>query len=357
MNGNFPDARGVPPSTMHRPLSSFLAASFVVGVVSLALGGCGRRPEGPPTSASASPSTSPEAKPRPATTPAASSSGAPLAALVAVHPTSRDVCPLTVVPGKSLGPIGLGETLEDLKKAGFALSEVSEHHAKIKLPGKSGLHLGVSLCKGKIIDIWIDGLPDDLDCVKYEGKAVPAKSTAEQLSATFGPCVAEAPRIGGSFERCQDGGVLLGRSLGPAVQIRVRPKGWAFDYACEYATDDGSPVSLPPAEQTVLFEKLLLSDTLTPYWHVDKPGRDPLRIVKTSAVPASPYKMFGSDVVWIDASAATKGTAYLELPELRATKTRATLSFAYPIEGVRGDAIFSKASGEWRLVSVKLAER
>ena len=86
------------------------------------------------------------------------------------------------------------------------------------------------------------------------------------------------------------------------------------------------------------------------YWHVDRPGRDPLRIVKTPLVPEQSFMMFGSPVVWINEADAKSGTAFMRITGLTATKTRATLTFEYPIEGVTGTATYAHSFGtEWRV--------
>ena len=104
--------------------------------------------------------------------------------------------------------------------------------------------------------------------------------------------------------------------MGTFLQIRVRPKSLPFDNACEIATDDGSQIALSNAEKNKMFEKTLNLPQLGPYWHVNIPGRDPLRIVKTPLVPEQALTMFGSPVVWIDEAEAKKGTAFLRITGL-----------------------------------------
>jgi hypothetical protein len=195
--------------------------------------------------------------------------------------------------------------------------------------------------------------------VTYEGKPIAPKVPREEREKTFGGCTPTAPRIGGAFEKCHDGGLYVGHGMGDFVQNRVRPKAFPFDDACAIATDDGSAVELSPTERSSIFKKTLNLTELSKYWHVDKPGRDPLRIVKTPLVAEESLTMFGSPVKWIDEAEATKGTAYLVVTRLGATKTKATIAFTYPVEGIAGTAVFGRSSprDEWRLETASVAEK
>jgi hypothetical protein len=289
--------------------------------------------------------------------------GSPLSRLVPKPQAGpRAALPMTIVPGVSFGPIALGETLEDLRRGGLVVSGVSESHADVTLPGKPdarALTLRVSLCAGKIIDIWIDDLRLAPASLIYEGKAIAPAVPREDLEKTFGGCKEMPPRTGGTFESCHEGGLYVGHGMGDFLQIRVRPKAFPFDDACAIATDDGSAVELSPKERSSIFRKTLNLSELSKYWHVDKPGRDPLRIVKTPLIAEESLTMFGSPVKWIEEGEATKGSAFFVVTKLAATKTKATVGFAYPIEGLVGTAVFARSSpsDEWRLEKANVAER
>ncbi|RYE88693.1 MAG: hypothetical protein EOO75_13020 [Myxococcales bacterium] len=137
----------------------------------------------------------------------------------------------------------------------------------------------------------------------------------------------------------------------------MRPRGYDFTSACAFATDDGRPVALSAAERSALLGQALDHRSLGAYWHVDRPGRDPLRIVRTPLVPADERRMFGSPVAWIEPAAATPGTAYLTVTRLDATSTRATLTLAYPVEGVVGTFTFRRPRATWELVQGVVSER
>lgn len=283
-------------------------------------------------------------------------SGSPLSRLVPpARPGPRAACPLTIEPGVAFGPVLLGETLADLERAGLVVKNATDTFAEVALGTTT---LKVTLCQGKIIDIWIDDLRTAPACVAFGGTTFTPTIPREDLEKALGGCTDTPPRIGGAFERCQDGGVYVGHGLGTFLQIRVRPKSFPFDNACAIASDDGSPIALSPSERDSMLAATLNLRELSPYWHVTTPGRDPLRIVKTSLVPEQPLTMFGSPVVWIDESEAKKGTAFLRITSLTATKTKAKLAFEYPIEGIAGSATFAHVSGtNWRLESGEAHER
>lgn len=326
---------------------------------------CDRKPpQADPPAASASgaglsprpPATSP------ATTPAlpASAPGSPLSRLVpAPRSGPRGLCPLAIEPGVSFGPVALGETLETLTKAGLAVKKTSEGFAELVLPASAGGGgtLKMALCEGKIIDLWIDDLRIGPDCVTYQGKPVARATPREQLAGLLGGCTATPPREGGAFESCAGGGAFLGHGMGNFLQIRVRPAGFAFDQTCEIATDDGSLVTLPPAARRRFLEQTLNLPALGAHWHVGTPGRDPLRIVKTPLLDPEKLTMFGSPVVWIEPAEARPGTAYFTITQLQATRTRGTLAFTYPIEGITGSVGFLKHGDSWEVEKSEIKER
>lgn len=349
-----------------------LRVSFSFACLTIVAAACQRPTTGSgPTSSSpaTSPGPAPSVAPATVSTPSGASaavsavpSGAPLSRLVpTARPGPRALCPLTIEPGVSFGPVALGETIDDLIKAGLSPKNVSDYHADIEIGAKQGGPgtLRVSLCAGKIIDIWIDDLRLAPACVSYQGKVIDRDVAREALEKTFGGCEATEPRIGGSFERCHGGGLYVGHGMGNFMQLRVRPKAFPFDDACGFATDDGSLVELTPAERSTLLKKTLNLSELSKFWHVDKPGRDPLRIVRTSLVAEQSLTMFGSPVSWIDEKDAKKGSAYFTVTKLEATKTKGIVAFTYPIEGVAGTATFKRIVGtpEWRLEKADVHER
>lgn len=307
---------------------------------------------GPQASASAVASQAPPAlsasgAPRP--------TGAPLDRLIPPpRPGPRALCPLTIEPGVSLGPVSLGETLADLERAGLKPKRKSDTYATLAL--SSGT-LDLALCQEKIIQIWIDDLRKAPDCVTHAGKPISRATSLNALKGILGGCDHTDRRLGGNHDRCQQGGVYLGTGIGSFLQIRVASRSLPFDNTCAIATDDGSPVELSPEDRVELLKKVLLLPALSPHWHADQPGRDPLLIVKTPLVPAEPLIMFGSPVRWVDEPEAGSAAAFFRLIRLDATRTRATIDFAYPVEGVRGTAVFQGWGGFWFLEKSSVSER
>lgn len=283
----------------------------------------------------------------------------PLARLVPpARPGPRSTAVLTIEPGVGFGPVLLGETVEALERAGLKVTNKSDHHAEVVLAGTTET-LKLSLCDGKVIDIWIDDLRKTTAPVMFGKDTFARTMPREDLEKALGGCTATAPRIGGAFERCQDGGVYVGHGLGDFVQLRVRPKTFPFDNTCFVVTDDGSPIALSASEREALLRAALNLPQLGSYWHVTKPGRDPLRIVRNKEVPELDFMMFGSQVVWIDDKDATAGSAFLRVTSVTAQKSKATLSFEYPVEGVVGAATFTRfdEKSAWRLESSDVHER
>lgn len=288
--------------------------------------------------------------------------GSPLSRLIpASRPGLRPSCPLAIEPGVSFGPVLLGETLADLERAGLKVKRVSDTHAEIALEGATGegATLKVQLCEGKIIEIWIDDLRTAPACVSFAGKAIAPATPRADVEALIGPCTDTDPRIGGEFERCAGGGVYVGHGLGTFLQLRVMPKAFPFDDACAVATDDGTPLALSNDERDAMLKATLNLSKLAEHWHVSLPGRDPLRLVRNANVHEHAFMEFGSDVVWIDEADAKAGTAYFRVTGLTATKTKATLTFEYPIEGVLGTATFERTGGKgaFRIARAAVRER
>jgi hypothetical protein len=248
----------------------------------------------------------------------------------------RPSCPLTLEPGVGFGPVDLGETKDELLKLG-AKPMGGPSTGDTEFFEIAGLK--VSLCGGKVIDIWLDDLRKAPDCVTYQGAPVSRSVSREAFEKTLGGCVDTAPRTGGTFEKCAGGGVYVGHGMGDFMQLRVRPRGEAFDMdgSCARALDDGSPITLDAKTRAKLLEQIVILDVLAPFWHPSTAGRKPLRIVKNASFAESPtFMMFGEDVAWIERAEAKPGTAYFEITSFVATKTKVHVEFAYPVEGVRG---------------------
>ena len=102
----------------------------------------------------------------------------------------------------------------------------------------------------------------------------------------------------------------------------------------------GSAVVAPPAASDSPIQDLLTAPELAPYWHADRPGRVPVRIVENPLSTDRPvFAMHGAPVQWIPASAATAGTAYVEVG-FQLVDGLLDLTARYPIEGVTARATY-----------------
>lgn len=262
---------------------------------------------------------------------------------------------MAIVPGQSFGPIAIGQRTTSLAASGLPVARVSEHGpASIHTVGPYHVHS----CGGAVDEVWIDDLRLAPDCVTYTGK-MPRTIKREAFLASFTGCHDAPPRTGGAFTECEAGGVRIGYGMGDFLQVRVGRTGSALDDQCEDLLDDGHAVTITPTELLPLVKQTLDLAALAPYWHVDKPNRDPLRIVKHAALgePPPALKMFGDPVVWIDAAAQRDGLPYFEITSIQATSRRVVIAFRYPVEGVHGIAEFAKRGDQWSLDESSVAEK
>ncbi len=147
--------------------------------------------------------------------------------------------------------------------------------------------------------------------------------------------------------------------MGEFLQIRIAPPGSGLDDTCAMILDDGRPVTLAPESRHELVGQVLNLDLLAKYWHPEKPGRDPLRVVENEVVSDAPsFKMFGSPVLYASkAELQSAKHAYFELTKLEATATRVRIDFEYEVEGVRGYVEWRKPTDDWRITDNSVVQR
>lgn len=123
------------------------------------------------------------------------------------------------------------------------------------------------------------------------------------------------------------------------------------------AQGDPATASTPAAPSDSPLVDLVTSPALAPYWHADRAGRVPVRIVadpNSSDRPA--FQLLGSPVQWITAAEATPGSAYLVV-EFQLVDGLLNLSVRYPIEGVRASAVYVPHGDAWvRTAPVRVVE-
>lgn len=267
----------------------------------------------------------------------------------------KGACPMTLRPGLSFGPISIGQRTETLAASGLPVKKVSEY-GPVAFFEVGPYH--ARSCGGAVDDIWIDDLRTAPACLAAPGE-VPRSIARQPFLKLFRNCHDLPPRIGGAFVECEGGGVRVGYGTGNFLQIRVSRVGSDLDATCEDLLDDGHAEPLDGATLHALLERTLGLDLLSPYWHVDQPHRDPLRIVPHDLLGGAPpkMKMFGSPVQWIGRETAQKdGLPYFELTSIRATARRVTIEFRYPVEGIHGAVEFARRGDRWELEKKSVVE-
>ncbi len=270
------------------------------------------------------------------------------------RPPQKSICPLTIEPGVGFGPIDLGMTMADVEKTGLVKKNADSRSTIVDLGA-----VKAAFCDGKVVDVWMEDLRLAPDCVTFGGKPVNRDAPREDLMKRFGGCSPTLHHIGGSFEPCDDHGVYLGYGMGNFLQIRVEPKGFDMDELCPRMEDDGSAITLTPAQRSKILQRALDVHEASPFWHPDKPGRDPLRITKSDFIPDQPvFTMFGSPVKWIDPSEAKPGSAFLKVTGFTTSKTRVYVSYTYPVEGMSAKVeLRPSETDDWRVHHTTLTER
>lgn len=262
---------------------------------------------------------------------------------------------LELVPGKSLGPVRLGMTREELAKLALPIEEKSKHE------GTEFLKVGayqVELCGGKVVEVWLEDLRAAPSCLAFGEKSITKDLPRERVIREFGECKELPPRKGGSFTECEGGGLRLGYGMGDFLQVRVTERDSKIDDSCEMRLDDGGAVALAPDVLTKLLQQTLDIDTLAPFWHSNLKGRDPLRVARENVPNGAKLTMFGNPVKLVSrATALGDKQPYFEFARITSSATKTTIEFSYPVEGVVGKTVFEKHGNDWRLVEKDVAER
>lgn len=114
--------------------------------------------------------------------------------------------------------------------------------------------------------------------------------------------------------------------------------------------------TLSKEDRQELVQQTIDLDVLEKYYHAELPDRKPLRVLKNAVVTEDlALKKFGAPVRVI--AKGEEGAPFLEIRKVDATGAEATVHFAYPIEGIGGEAKFVKKDGAWQLQGRHLSER
>lgn len=258
-------------------------------------------------------------------------------------------CPLNIVPGRSLGPLKLGEPLPGPPRgpADSDFREIGPVRARY--------------CGGRAVDLWLEDLRTGPDCVTLNGQPLARDIALETLKTRLGDCRDLPPRIGGAFVECAAGGLRLGYGLGTFLQVRVGIPGSDFDAECADYTDDGRPAPLPVPERDELLQRVLDLDLLAPFWHPDRPGRRPLPVLLSgplAGIAPPALTIFGEPVLWLSPEdPAARKLPVFEFTRLDSTARRVRIEVRYAPEGVVGHVVFQRRGDRWLVAEKHVAER
>lgn len=113
-----------------------------------------------------------------------------------------------IVPGKSIGPVFLGQTRAELKATGFYPDPDRTSQNDIDNPKYlSNENVIVLLDAEMVVQIWIK--KEKLNLVRFKGKMLPKKIQPTQIKSFFKNCTKEIKGSGGFLIYCQNNGIEL----------------------------------------------------------------------------------------------------------------------------------------------------
>lgn len=120
---------------------------------------------------------------------------------------------ITIVPGRSIGPVKLGAREGDLTAGCHVEGGV----------GRLGA-IRFLVTGGLVEDVWVEGLESGAVTVELNGQRLAKIDRIGSIEKVVGPCKALDDMIGGTFYNCA-GGISIGVDLdGRVSQIRVKPR-------------------------------------------------------------------------------------------------------------------------------------
>jgi hypothetical protein len=155
---------------------------------------------------------------------------------------------------------------------------------------------------------------------------------------------------------------------------RWRVRGRVAVYAFSLATAAGTwacgappappvaPPAPPPADATVqsIIQLVIDAPQLEPFYHADEaPNRKPLYLVEGRSVHAGLHlQKFGMAVRVLSRDELSfQGRPYFDITQLIVQGDAAEVHFAYPVEGVTGQAWLRRSGASWTLESMNVAEK
>ena len=124
-----------------------------------------------------------------------------------------------------------------------------------------------------------------------------------------------------------------------------------------------APPAPPPADASVerIIQLVIDAPQLEPYYHADEaPNRTPLYLVEGRSVHTGLHlQKFGRPVQVLSRDELSfQGRPYFDVTQLIVQGDAAEVHFAYPVEGVTGQAWLRRSGGgDWTLDSMNLTEK
>jgi hypothetical protein len=122
---------------------------------------------------------------------------------------------------------------------------------------------------------------------------------------------------------------------------------------------EGPAASPGPASSDDLREVLqavIDDEALTPYLHLERPNRFPLRISGRDVHQSLQLTKATKPVVIVDDPKGDPKKPVLVFTEIEIKGSEATVSYKYDVEGVRGYATLNKPYGRWSIKQSRVAE-
>jgi hypothetical protein len=117
-----------------------------------------------------------------------------------------------------------------------------------------------------------------------------------------------------------------------------------------------SPLSATPQQDARdIVQALLNAPGLSKYYHFDaRPERAPLKVVNRTGVDLGTRELAAAGKQALIVAVGDKSS--LEVNALSVSADKAEVSFAFAVEGISGDARFTRSRGGWSLTGMKIRE-
>ena len=122
--------------------------------------------------------------------------------------------------------------------------------------------------------------------------------------------------------------------------------------------ESGEPgaTTLSDDELQIVMQQVLNDPDLDRYFHLDKPGRTPLKIHGAELPPKLKLTKGGQAVKIVD-EPGSKKSAVLVFTRIARDGDSVRLRYEYDVEGIRGSAVVYLKGGKWRLGANRVIEK